>query len=538
MSGRTTINGRYELDGQPIARGGMGEVWGGRDTKLDRQVAVKFIRFPEDVPDDELVRRFVRESRITARLEHPGVPAVYDVGTHQKRPYLVMQRISGISVADLIAEQGQLPVGWAAAIAAQTCAVLSVAHEASLVHRDLKPGNLMLESDGGVKVLDFGLAVALDLTDFSKITRTGQSFGTPAYMAPEQIQAGLSGPHTDLYSLGCTLHEMLAGEQVFAGSTPYSVMNRQVDEPPRPIRELRPDVPVGLEELLLTLLHKRPEDRPDGADAVYRQLLQYVTGLGPLPGVLQPATVPSPSRMYAGVLSRVLADAAPVPPPAPPAGGAVVPVPPPASVPSAPRPRSGRMVADAAPAGRDELSRARDEAHRLMRQSRYRHAADVLSAVVDRGAQAFGDADSEVLDLRMELADVLFEGGDYRAAIPVYQQLARDLAIRRGAGAEPVLHCRFRAATCHALAGQIEEALRQLGELLTDESRVFGPDDPRTLELRRQIGLLQIGARHHRAAIETLDALLPALIRCHGPAHPTVTEARDLLENLRRRDEA
>src|SRR5690606_15831866 len=155
----------------------------------------------------ELVRRFVRESRITARLEHPGVPAVYDVGTHDGRPYIVMQYVQGISVADLIAEFGPLPVGWAAAIAAQACAVLAVAHRAPLVHRDLKPANLMLEADGGVKILDFGLAVALDRGEASQITRTGQALGTAPYMAPEQILGSFSGPATDLYGLGCTLHE-------------------------------------------------------------------------------------------------------------------------------------------------------------------------------------------------------------------------------------------------------------------------------------------------------------------------------------------
>ena len=128
----------------------MGEVWFGRDVRLDRPVAVKFVRLPEGEPDD-YVRRFVRESRITARLEHPGVPAVYDVGTHEQRPYLVMQRIRGISLKALLADHGPLPVGWVAAVAAQVCAVLSAAHRASLVHRDLKPSNLMMEPDGTVK---------------------------------------------------------------------------------------------------------------------------------------------------------------------------------------------------------------------------------------------------------------------------------------------------------------------------------------------------------------------------------------------------
>src|SRR4051812_49194115 len=128
---RRVVGGRYELEALPLARGGMGEGWVGRDVKLEREVAVKFLRLPDGATDQELVRRFVRESRITARLEHPGIPAVYDVGTDEDLPYLVMQRIHGSTVADVIAENGPLPISWAAAIAAQVCAVLTVAHRAS-----------------------------------------------------------------------------------------------------------------------------------------------------------------------------------------------------------------------------------------------------------------------------------------------------------------------------------------------------------------------------------------------------------------------
>ncbi len=283
----------------------MGDVWLGRDVRLDREVVVKFVRFPNGVHDEGLVRRFDRESRITARLEHPGVPAVYDVGVHDGRPYLVMQRVQGISVADLVAEHGTLPIGWAAAIAAQVCAVLVAAHAASLVHRDLKPSNLMLEPDGAVKVLDFGLAVAPTLADFSTITHTHQSLGTPAYMAPEQVEAGVSEAATDLYALGCTLHEMLAGERVFNAPTSFSVMMKQVKDTPPPLRALRPDVPAELERLVLDLLAKRPEDRPAGAEMVHRRLRPFVTGLEPLPEVLRPAGTVSPVRLYAAVLAEI-----------------------------------------------------------------------------------------------------------------------------------------------------------------------------------------------------------------------------------------
>ncbi|WP_007026236.1 serine/threonine-protein kinase, partial [Saccharomonospora iraqiensis] len=309
MNGRKVIHGRYELE--PLARGGMGEVWVGHDTRLDREVAVKFVRFSDGLPEDEIMRRFDREARITARLRHPGVPAVFDVGTEDPddgsgpgRPYLVMERVRGLSVADLVDQQERLPVGWAAAVAAQTCAVLAVAHEESLVHRDLKPSNLMVEPSGTVKVLDFGLAVAMAVADVSRITRSGQSIGTPAYMAPEQVMAAISEPRTDLYALGCTMYEMLTGRPVFRGATSYTVMNKQVDERPPPVTDERPDVPAEVGAVLEHLLEKEPENRPGSAREVYDRLLPFATDLTYLPGVVNPPTVPSPVRMYAHVLTR------------------------------------------------------------------------------------------------------------------------------------------------------------------------------------------------------------------------------------------
>lgn len=539
MAGRTLINGRYELEELPIARGGMGEVWLGRDTKLDREIAVKFIRFPDGTPDEAYIRRFVRESRITARLEHPGVPAVYDVGSHDGRPFLVMQRIRGISIADLVAEQGPLPMGWAAAIAAQVCAVLSVAHRASLVHRDLKPSNLMFEPDGGVKVLDFGLAVAPTLADFSKITNSGQHLGTPAYMAPEQVEANLSGPATDLYALGCTLHEMLSGEHLFAGSSSYSVMTKQVREQPPALCGLRAEVPTELERLVLDLLAKTPEDRPASADVVYRRLLPFVTGLGPLPGILHPSSEPSPVRMYAGVLNRVFADAFDQrpQPPAP-----AVPTPVPQSVPTPVLPAvstpvlSPQPTLEPAPARlhRSDLDRIRSEAKQLVKQSRYSQAADLLAAAAEPASRTFDGTDRDVLSLRLELANVLFEGGDYHRAAPVYRQLAADLAGGQGEDAELVLRCRLQEATCHALTGQTKQALRQLNDLLQDQRRILGEDDPRTFELRRQIGLLQLGAGQRHAAEQTLTELLADLTRLHNAAHPIAKAIADLLSGVRR----
>lgn len=549
----TLVNGRYALDDLPLGRGGMGEVWLGRDITLNREVAVKFIRVPDGAADEDYIRRFMREARITARLEHPGVPAVYDVGTHDSRPYLVMQRIRGITVADLVAEQGSLPIGWAAAIAAQVCAVLTVAHQSSLVHRDLKPSNLMLEPDGGVKVLDFGLAVAPSLADFSKITASGLQPGTPAYMAPEQIEDNLTGPAADLYALGCTLHEMLTGERLFTGATSYDVWRKQVNHEPPPVRLLRSDVPAALEGLLLDLLRKQPTDRPEGAHLVYERLLPFATGLGPLPGVLHPVSRLSPTRMYATVLRRVLAPASVqtgpasrVPStPAPGVGAAIpqgqvrAPLPrvPPSSGPVSAAPVARQAVSDQTRPGpaaesRSELMRARTEAQRLAAQGRHGEAADLLSKVVDLAARILAVRDQDLLGARIEVADHLFGAGNYQRAAPIYQQLVGDLAGAPGPGVDLSLRCRQQEANCYLLSGQKTEGLRRLEALLWDQRRIIGNDDPRTLGLRRQIGLLQLGSGRQDEAEQTLSALAADLIRLH-PANPATAEVVNLLADLR-----
>ncbi|MGI5492108.1 serine/threonine-protein kinase [Microtetraspora malaysiensis] len=293
------IGDRYELDDLPLGQGGMGAVYGGHDRRLDRKVAVKFLRFPGG-HDEELERRFIREARILARLEHPGAPVLYDFGTYDQRLFQVMQFIEGVTVADLVSEYGPLPVPWAAAIAAQACAVLTAAHALSICHRDLKPTNLMLCPDGSVKVLDFGLAMLRE-SDGAQFTRVGQILGTPAYMSPEQIQRGVAGPKSDLYALGCVMHEMLTGKPLFTGPTEYAVFDKQVKERPPSV----PDVPVELDRLIAELLEKQSENRPADAATLYERLQPFAVDLPMLPGFLHPPSVPSPGRMYARMVGRV-----------------------------------------------------------------------------------------------------------------------------------------------------------------------------------------------------------------------------------------
>jgi non-specific serine/threonine protein kinase len=296
------IADRYELDDLPLGQGGMGAVHGGYDRHLDRRVAVKFLQLPGG-RDEEMEHRFVREARILARLQHAGAPVLYDFGMFEHRMFQVMQFIDGVTVADLVGEHGPLPIPWAASIAAQACAVLAAAHRLSICHRDLKPTNLMLCPDGSVKVLDFGLAVLRE-SDVGQFTRWGQMLGTPAYMAPEQIQRGSAEPRSDLYALGCVLHEMLTGKQLFTGETAYAVFDKQVKQRPSSV----PRVPVALDELIQDMLEKDPERRPADANTLFERLQPFAVGLPMLPGFLTPATTPSPDRMYARVVGRVLED--------------------------------------------------------------------------------------------------------------------------------------------------------------------------------------------------------------------------------------
>ncbi|NYF42165.1 serine/threonine-protein kinase [Streptosporangium sandarakinum] len=523
-AGRTVVGDRYELDPLPLGRGGMGEVYGGYDQKLDRRIAVKLIRFPYGQPDEALVKRFVHEARIMAKLEHPGMPAIHDVDVYDDprvgpRPFMVMQFVEGATLDHVLGEQETLPVGWATGIAAQVAAVLSAAHARGVLHRDLKPSNLMICPEGTVKVLDFGLAMFHD-PELSRLTRTGTVMGTPSYMSPEQAQGAAVGPQSDLYSLGLVLHEMLTGERVFDGATEYRILERQVHEPAPPVRDGRPDVPRELDRLVLRLLVKRAEGRPARAEEVHRALLPFATGLRPLLGVVGPG--PSPVRMYAEAVGRVLDGADPRPAP----GSSLRPDPGPSSQPAR------QADPDDAVFDRDTLSRARGEAEALAGASRYGQAVEVLDAAVSSAGRSLDPLDEEVLALRLRLAEALFEGGDYRRAAPAFGELHRDLARRYGPHDERALHCRRQEATCQALMGETGGALERLRRLLIDVQVVYGRTDARPLELRRQIGLLELGAGDTDRAHRTLSALLEDLVELRGPEHPDAVKVRESLGRL------
>ena len=251
--------GRYRLV-RRIATGGMGEVWQADDTVLGRRVALKML-VEELAADDRATRRFVREARATARLAHPNVARVYDFGRGGGPPFLVMELLEGETLAARLAS-GPLPPAEAARVAAAVADALEAAHERGIVHRDVKPSNVMLTPGGEVKVLDFGIAAAADETH----STTGSGlYATVAYVSPERVAGEPATPASDVYSLGAVLYELLCGRPPFPGSSPALVARAHLHDQPVPVRQLAPWVPARLAEACEAAMAKDPARRPSSA---------------------------------------------------------------------------------------------------------------------------------------------------------------------------------------------------------------------------------------------------------------------------------
>ncbi|MFI9269574.1 protein kinase [Kitasatospora sp. NPDC052896] len=275
MIGRA-LNGRYELVGA-LGVGGMATVWHGVDRVLNRPVAVKVLNGGL-AEDPRFAERFAREAQHAAMLVHPRIAMVFDSGMDGGSAYIVMELVRGRSLSSLLAEGGPLPVERTVGVAAAVCEALEVAHAAGLVHRDIKPGNIMITDDGGVKVVDFGIARAS--ASGQQLTQTATVLGTAAYLSPEQATAAEVDGRADLYALGCVLVEMLTGEPPFTAETPVGIAFKQVSEEPVAPSRHRPDVPPALDAAVLRLLAKRPADRPADAAAARAELLAAVPVAG------------------------------------------------------------------------------------------------------------------------------------------------------------------------------------------------------------------------------------------------------------------
>jgi serine/threonine-protein kinase len=279
---------RYRLD-RRIATGGMGVVWRATDTLLDRQVAVKVLK-PEYADDPTFRTRFESEARHAAALDHDNVASVFDFGELEPqdgsgapRPFLVMELVPGEPLSTLLRAGEPMPPERAADLGAQAADALAAAHAIGVVHRDVKPGNLIVTPRGQVKITDFGIARA---ADGAALTQTGQVVGTPAYIAPEQAEGGTATPASDVYSLGVVLYECLAGTRPFRGDNPISTALAHLREPPPPLPER---VPAHLRAVVETALEKDPARR-------FASMSDFAGALRGAPIVVPAALASSPAH--------------------------------------------------------------------------------------------------------------------------------------------------------------------------------------------------------------------------------------------------
>ncbi|MFB7270563.1 serine/threonine-protein kinase [Streptomyces sp. NPDC056244] len=507
MNGRV-IAGRYELS-TLIGQGGMGQVWTAYDQRLDRRVAVKLLRpdrMAAATAADEMRRRFVRECRVTARVDHPGLVTVHDAGSDDDDLYLVMQYVEGADLADHLAEHDPYPWPWAVSVAAQLCAVLAAVHAVPIVHRDLKPRNVMVRPDGTVIVLDLGVASVID-SDTTRLTHTGSPIGSPAYMAPEQAMGGAVGPYTDLYALGVLLHELLSGGVPFAGTTALGVLHRHLYEAPVPVRRIRPEIPEALELIVLRLLAKDPQHRPSGAQEVYEQLTPLLPSRGG-----HAAGPLDPTRPF-------LRPHAPWPDRA-------------TTPPTAPAPQQQPV-----PAGRPDVAAAVDEVKRLLGEGSITRAVDILGGILPAAAAEHGEQSPVVRILRKQYASTLMDDGQYRRALPELRRLAEDRAAEAGPGDPQTLQFRYDAAQCLEQLGEAAAALAEYRAVLpyyengqpgaaTDPGRAFG--------IRHRVAHLLLAVGDHVAAQQQLQSLLWDSERAYGAYHALPVELRRTLERQQR----
>jgi eukaryotic-like serine/threonine-protein kinase len=298
------LGGRYELDGV-VGRGGMAEVYRARDIRLDRIVAIKTLR--TDLARDQIFQaRFRREAQSAASLNHPSIVAVYDTGedmaTGVPVPYIVMEYVDGRTVRDLLQEGHRLLPERSLEIIDGVLRALDYSHQAGIVHRDIKPGNVMVTRNGDIKVMDFGIARAMSDAQ-ATMTQTAQVIGTAQYLSPEQARGERVDSRSDLYSTGCLLYELLTGRPPFTGDSPVAIAYQHVRENPVPPSRVDPDVPAWADAIVLKAMAKSPADRYQTAADMRADLQRAASGM---PVAAAPPTrfdmYPQTQRMGAGAM--------------------------------------------------------------------------------------------------------------------------------------------------------------------------------------------------------------------------------------------
>jgi len=272
----TIINDRYQLADR-IGRGGMAEVWKARDLLLDREVAIKVL-FPENANDPSFVERFRREAQSAAGLNHPNIVGVYDWGQHGNTYFMAMEFVPGNTLAQIIRRYGSLRAEVAARIGAQVADALAFAHRNGVVHRDVKPANILITDAGVAKVADFGIARAIDAGHDDGLTQDGAVMGTATYFSPEQAKGETADPRSDMYSLGIVLYEMVAGRPPFVAETALATAYKQVHDDAVPLPKVAPGVPNRFAAIVAKCLAKEPQFRYATADRMRDDLRNFLQG--------------------------------------------------------------------------------------------------------------------------------------------------------------------------------------------------------------------------------------------------------------------
>lgn len=300
----SVLAGRYELLAL-LGSGGMGTVCSAHDRELDEVVALKLLR-PELAENPGVQDHFRREVKLARRITHRNVARTFELGEHEGQRFLTMEFVDGPSLAERLRQRGRLAVGQAVPIFLAVCDALAAAHEAGIVHRDIKPDNVLLDPRGRVVVTDFGIAAFHHERAAGEML--GATSGTPAYMAPEQLEGGRPTPQTDLYALGAMMFEVLTGELPWRADTVVAAMMRRISEPPPDPRALVPELPVALATLVVRCMQRAPDERSASAMVVARELRAALAEPGLAPASLEPASCCEPTTTeHRGPAARTLA---------------------------------------------------------------------------------------------------------------------------------------------------------------------------------------------------------------------------------------
>ncbi|MGW1494734.1 tetratricopeptide repeat protein [Streptomyces sp. NPDC002402] len=585
MAETRLIQGRYRLL-DLIGRGGMGEVWRARDEALGRNVAVKCLKPLGPQRDDKsftrvLRERFRREARVAAALQHRGVTVVHDFGEYEGVLYLVMELLQGRNLSQLLEDNKQhpLPVADVVDIAEQVADALAYTHEQGIVHRDLKPANIMRLTDGAVKICDFGIArLGADIGFTSKLTGTGIAMGTPHYMSPEQISGDHVDHRSDLYSLGCVLYEIATGVPPFDHEDAWAVLVGHRDTSPQPLRTHRAEIPEYFQRIVLDLLAKTPEGRPDDANDLRRRIGSAAGqgqphGVVPGPRPEQPPSseprLPSWTRgMTTGHKATGTSGLRPALPDhtagltgewttstdprggplLPPRAGAERPTPPPELLAVlAGRHNAGlslgrlgrweeagevhRAVAverehSLGPDHPDTLASRYEVGFTLSRTGRAADALREFVRVAEGRERALGADHAETLAARQETAYVLGQLGRHFEAHEVYAAVLESRERTMGPEHPDTLRCRHNLAFNLSRLGRLEDSYRMAYEVAAARARVLGAEHPDTLVTRYEVAyaLGQLG--RWAEALQTYREVVVSRARALGADHPDTLAAR------------